>query len=49
MKFEAFATPGHTKGGFCYYYAPGKVVLPVILFSANLSDAPICREAAIAH
>ena len=26
MKFEAFATPGHTKGGFCYYYAPGKVV-----------------------
>ncbi len=26
MKFSCYATPGHTKGGFCYYNAPGKVV-----------------------
>ena len=26
MEFKVFATPGHTLGGVCYYYAPGKVV-----------------------
>lgn len=26
MEFQVFATPGHTLGGVCYYYAPGKVV-----------------------
>ena len=26
MEFKVFTTPGHTKGGVCYYYAPDKVV-----------------------
>ena len=25
MELQVFATPGHTLGGVCYYYAPGKV------------------------
>lgn len=26
MQFKCLATPGHTKGGFCYYCEPAKVV-----------------------
>lgn len=26
MEFHVYTTPGHTKGGVCYYYAPDKVV-----------------------